>query len=272
MEKKLIAYTDGSYNSTTGYYGCGAVLIDENEQEIARMHKTGKPDAGANGWNINGEIEAAVMAIRTAMDLGCDDLTIYHDYEGVGKWPDGVWKAKKSYTKAYAAQIHAFRKEIQITFIHVKGHHGNKWNEIADQEAGIGANGGKPDAPGCQDADTAADTSSHSWRSRYAENALGGIEGLNPSCRRCLEAFILNRTPAFKDFAALRTGGLDQYSRMLISDIELKIGQKEADLIRHMVNEEQDYASALRWRMRGLTAEDAAHKANVDREIKNRNH
>ena len=59
---------------------------------------------------------------------------------------------------------------------------------------------------------------------------------------------------------------------MLISDIELKIGQKEADLIRHMVNEEQDYASALRWRMRGLTAEDAAHKANVDREIKNRNH
>lgn len=52
----------------------------------------------------------------------------------------------------------------------------------------------------------------------------------------------------------------------------MKIGQKEADLIRHMVNEEQDYASALRWRMRGLTAEDAAHKANVDREIKNRNH
>ena len=183
-----------------------------------------------------------------------------------------MWKAKKSYTKTYAEQIHEFRKEIQITFIHVKGHNGNTWNEIADQEAGIGANGGKPDAPGCQDADTAADTSFHSWRSRYAENALDGIEGLNPSCHRCLEAFILNRTPAFKDFAALRTGGLDQYSRMLISDIELKIGQKEADLIRHMVNEEQDYASALRWRMRGLTAEDAAHKANVDREIKNRNH
>ena len=85
MEKKLIAYTDGSYNSTTGYYGCGAVLIDENEQEIARMHKTGKPDAGANGWNINGEIEAAVMAIHTAIGLGCKELTIYHDYEGVGK-------------------------------------------------------------------------------------------------------------------------------------------------------------------------------------------
>lgn len=176
MEKKLIAYTDGSYNSTTGYYGCGAVLIDENEQEIARMHKTGKPDAGANGWNINGEIEAAVMAIHTAIGLGCKELTIYHDYEGVGKWPDGVWKAKKSYTKAYAEQIHEFRKEIQITFIHVKGHNGNKWNEIADQEAGIGANGGKPDAPGCQDADTAADASFHSWRSRYAENAWTALK------------------------------------------------------------------------------------------------
>ena len=63
--------------------------------------------------------------------------------------------------------------------------------------------------------------------------------------------------------------------RKLVTSVmrdDFTIGQKEADLIRHMVNEEQDYASALRWRMRGLTAEDAAHKANVDREIKNRNH
>ena len=30
MGKKLIAYTDGSYNSTTGYYGCGTVLIAED--------------------------------------------------------------------------------------------------------------------------------------------------------------------------------------------------------------------------------------------------
>lgn len=114
---------------------------------------------------------------------------------------------------------------------------------------------------------TAADTSFHPWRSRYTENVLEGIEGLNLSCRRCLEKFMLNHTPAFRDFAALRTGGLDQYSHMLVSDIELKIGQEESDLIRSMINEEQDYSSALRWRMRGLTAEDAAHKVNVDREI-----
>ena len=267
MGKKLSAYTDGSYNSATGYYGCGAVLIDEEGKEIKRMHKTGKPDPGANGWNVNGEIEAAVMAIHTAIGLGCNELTIYHDYEGVGKWPDNVWQAKKSYTKAYADQIYEFRKEIQITFIHVKGHHGNKWNEIADQEAGIGANGGKPDVPECQNVNTATDASFHSWRNRYAENALDGIEGLNPSCRRCLETFMLKRTPVFRDFAALRTGGLDKFSRMSASDIEPKIGKEESNLIRNKVHEEQDYASALRWRMRGLTAEDAAHKVNVDREI-----
>lgn len=140
MGKKLIAYTDGSYNSTTGRYGCGAVLIDDKEQEITRMHKTGKPDSGANGWNINGEIEAAIMAMHTAIELGCDELVIYHDYEGVGKWPDGIWKAKKSYTQAYATEVRKMREQIDITFIHVKGHHGNRWNEIADQEAGIGAN------------------------------------------------------------------------------------------------------------------------------------
>lgn len=134
MSKKINIYTDGSYNADRQIYGCGAVLIDGNEK-ILRMHKTGHPDEGANGWNINGEIDAAVMAIEKAIELGYDNITIHHDYEGVGKWADKMWKAKKSFTKAYAKKIDELRTQVMIRFVRVPGHSGSKWNDIADEEA-----------------------------------------------------------------------------------------------------------------------------------------
>lgn len=253
MSKELIAYTDGSYNSKTGCYGCGAVLLDENEQEIKRFHKTGRPAKHENGWNVNGEIEAALMAVHAALELGCANLTICHDYEGVGNWPDGIWDATKSYTIEYAEKIKEFREKLDISFIHVKGHNGNHWNEIADEEAAIGANGGKPE--------TAVP------RAMYKNINPDQIEGMTDTCRKCLKTFFRTKKPSFKDFAKLRTGGIDKFSRMPVSVIEAEIGEEESAFIRERVHREQDYASAMRWRMRGLSSDDAAHKANVDGEI-----
>lgn len=134
-----LLYTDGSYNKDFCIYGCGLVLLDETGKEISRQHKTGIPQPGQNGWNINGEIEAALMGIQFAINLGYKKVKVYHDYEGVGKWPDKLWKATKPYTKDYADKVTKWRESVSIEFIHVKGHSGNNWNEIADQEARIGA-------------------------------------------------------------------------------------------------------------------------------------
>lgn len=73
--------------------------------------------------------------------------------------------------------------------------------------------------------------------------------------------------PDFRDYAKLRTGGRDRFSSMPADIIEESIGSAEAQLIRGAVHQEDDYKAALRWRMRGLTAEEAAHKVNVDREV-----
>ncbi|MCD8084092.1 MAG: reverse transcriptase-like protein [Clostridiales bacterium] len=132
------AYTDGSYNKDTRNYGCGVVLLIDGQQPIL-MHATGKAKPGENGWQVNGEIEAALIAIRNAEALGCGSIQIFHDYEGVGKWPDGLWKTNKTYTRRYADEVRELRKRIKVTFTWGEGHAGNQYNEMADREAKIGA-------------------------------------------------------------------------------------------------------------------------------------
>lgn len=136
---KAKLYTDGSYNKDLGIYGSGYVLLDENEKVISRGHKTGYPDPKENGWNINGEVAAAELGIERALELGFSQIEVYHDYEGIGKWADGIWGAYKTYTIQYAKNVEKYRRQANIRFIHVKGHSGNKWNDVADAEAKLGA-------------------------------------------------------------------------------------------------------------------------------------
>ena len=79
------------------------------------------------------------MGAKTAIDYclenGIDDIEIYHDYEGVGKWADGLWKANNPLTQGYKQFIADARRIMSIRFIKVKAHAGNKYNEMADKLA-----------------------------------------------------------------------------------------------------------------------------------------
>ena len=134
--RKATAYTDGSYNADTGEYGAGVVLFTDRSEKPVTEAFSGRADDGENGWQVNGEIAAAKRAIELAMQSGYSSLEIHHDYEGVGAWPDRKWKAKKNYTRRYADFVNAARKRIDISFVHVKGHSGDEWNEMADKLAG----------------------------------------------------------------------------------------------------------------------------------------
>lgn len=105
MDEKTMLYTDGSYNKDLGIYGSGFVLLDAAENEVTRGHHFGVPEPGNNGWNVNGEVAAAEMGIQKAIELGYTDITVYHDYEGIGKWADGLWRANKLYTRKYVENI-----------------------------------------------------------------------------------------------------------------------------------------------------------------------
>ena len=57
-------------------------------------------------------------------------MVIYYDYEGIAKWCTGEWKTNKEGTKAYAAFYNSIKDRLNVEFRHVKGHSGDKYNDL----------------------------------------------------------------------------------------------------------------------------------------------
>lgn len=127
------AYVDGSYDVATGRYSGGAVIVEEGGiTELGQAYNDGDQ---SQLRNVAGEIMGAKLAIDYCISKGYNKVTIYHDYEGVGKWGDNKWKANLPMTQAYKAYVADARKKIEIVFVKVKAHSGNKYNELADKLA-----------------------------------------------------------------------------------------------------------------------------------------
>lgn len=125
------AYVDGSFYG--GRYAYGVVVLrdgreicfsgEDNDKELAGMH------------NVAGEIEGAKAAMQYAVKEGLEEIIIYHDYEGIAKWCLSEWKTNKEGTKAYKAYYDSIKSQINIKFVKVKGHSGDKYNDMADRLA-----------------------------------------------------------------------------------------------------------------------------------------
>lgn len=129
----LTAYVDGSYHSGTGEFSYGVVILQDGE-EICFQEKLSDPDLAVM-HNVAGEIKGAEAAMRYALEHGYHEISIYHDYEGIAKWCTGEWKANKSGTQAYKAYYDSICGQLQVHFQKVKGHSGDKYNDMADRLA-----------------------------------------------------------------------------------------------------------------------------------------
>lgn len=130
---QAVAYVDGSYDPTTYAFSYGVVLF-YNGQE---MHFSKKiiDNSLAKMNNVAGEIKGAEAAMQYCLDNNISSVTIYHDYEGIAKWCNGDWKAKKTGTIAYANFYKKVCTKVYVQFVKVKGHSGNYYNELADKLA-----------------------------------------------------------------------------------------------------------------------------------------
>lgn len=125
-----VAYVDGSFDKVSGDFSCGAVLFWNGEKiefsqrftdrELAEMH------------NVAGEIMGALTVIRYCKEKGIPGVEIHHDYEGVGRWADGGWRANKPGTQRYAAECRDAAKTVKLRFVKVQGHSGDENNDRAD--------------------------------------------------------------------------------------------------------------------------------------------
>ena len=126
------AYVDGSYDKTTHRYAAGGVILYKGEE-----HEFAKAFEGecADLRNVAGEIMGSRMAIEYCLENGIDELIIYHDYAGIGMWGDDQWKANLDMTREYKAFVREAREKMKISFVKVKAHTGDKYNEAADRLA-----------------------------------------------------------------------------------------------------------------------------------------
>ena len=128
------AYVDGSYDVATGKFSCGVVMLVPGSEPIELGQAYEDADA-ATHRNVAGEVMGSTMAINYCLEHGIDEVTIYHDYEGISKWANNEWKANHRLTQDYKSFVAEARKKMAIDFVKVKAHTGNKYNEIADKLA-----------------------------------------------------------------------------------------------------------------------------------------
>ena len=132
------AYVDGSFDAANGRYSCGVVIVEtdaEGKSETTELNAAFDDAEAAQQRNIAGEIMGSKLAIDHCMANGLKSVEIYHDYEGIGAWADGRWKANNPLTKGYRDYVADARKSMDIRFVKVKAHAGNKYNELADRLA-----------------------------------------------------------------------------------------------------------------------------------------
>ena len=132
-EDTAAAYVDGSYNVTTGEYSCGVVFLYEGKEET--IAQKGEDEELAQMRNVAGEILGSQLAMELAVKRGIRKIKIYHDYQGIASWCLGEWKTNKEGTKAYKKYYDSVQDKLQVTFVKVKGHSGDHYNDMADELA-----------------------------------------------------------------------------------------------------------------------------------------
>jgi len=96
----------------------------ERELQEEFDHLSAKSDRSRN--------ELMCRALRYALEHCFKRLIIYHDYEGIAKWCQGDWKTNRDGTKAYREYYDSIRGRVDISFVKVAGHSGDKYNDMAD--------------------------------------------------------------------------------------------------------------------------------------------
>lgn len=130
---KAVAYVDGSFDGKSGTFSYGMVIFHDGE-ELHFSEKIEDP-ALAEMHNVAGEIKGAEAAMQFCVDRKIPSLDLYHDYEGIAKWCEGAWQAKKEGTAAYVRFYRSVKDRLRVRFIKVKGHSGDRYNDLADRLA-----------------------------------------------------------------------------------------------------------------------------------------
>lgn len=130
---EIIIYVDGSYELSSERYAYGLVAVADGE-EIYSDKKAFKSEFSTMR-NVAGEVLGAVTAMKYAKEAGYKKLKLYFDYQGIESWALGTWKRNNKLTQGYHEFYKDIKNDLQVKFIKVKGHSGDRFNDRADELA-----------------------------------------------------------------------------------------------------------------------------------------
>ncbi len=129
-KSEFYAYVDGSFSKDKLEFSYGAVIFKDGEV-LEFSEKFSDPEL-ISMRNVAGEIKGAEFVMRYCIENGISEIDIYYDYMGIEKWCTGEWQANKPGTISYRDYYNSIKNKLAVNFIKVKGHSGDKYNDLAD--------------------------------------------------------------------------------------------------------------------------------------------
>lgn len=127
---ELSAYIDGSYDNNLKKYSYAVIMFhngkrmeysrSESEEELVKLR------------NVAGELKAAMYVMEYALNNSIKSVDLFYDYIGIEMWATAKWKANHPFTIQYSSFSKKILDTVDIKFIKIKSHSGNKYNEEVD--------------------------------------------------------------------------------------------------------------------------------------------
>lgn len=260
-------YTDGGCDVNPGGRGGYGIVI---------LHGDDHPVKAKGGFrcttNNRMELMAAIKGLQMIPDGS--SVKVISDSQYLVKTMNGVWKEGKNFD-LWNELRKCIRNKEKVQFQWVRGHNGNKYNEICDSLATEGMQTATEPDTGYLDG-----SSAKSWKGNGIPKEMPVPEEiaalsntnippayLNAQGIASIETFHKEPKHSFQSYLALKTGGQDGFSA-LKGDVLVDVVRD--DRITSFFSEilpPKQAESASRWYLRGLSVEEAYQKVLVDMEV-----
>lgn len=263
-------YTDGGCAvNPGGPGGIGVVIINKDTEAEKRI------SAGfCSTTNNRMEMMAALYGLRE-IPAG-SQITLISDSQYLIKTMTYQWGRNRNHD--LWEKLDAACEGKKITWKWVRGHNGDKYNEICDSLATDGIN--SPDKK--SDSGYREVPTSPQPKPQKPLIGAGGAMAVrihvpdrkeapqevkvNPSCISAMRRFEKSRK-VFKDYMALKTFGLDGWSRKSLRELIEITGEDIYNAVKDYLPDDKLAASCLKWYGRGLSLSDSIRKILVDAEV-----
>ena len=253
-----IAYTDGGCRN--GYGGIGCQLIDTTTGEVKEI---------SQGFRCTTNNRMELMAIISVLQQipAGSEILIYTDSQYAIGFLDGTYRRNTNFDLGDIGD--PLMRSRKVTFQHVRGHSGINGNERCDELATAAIRSISDEEPQ-RKSEATPDTMDVNGEGISTEINFykGEKKPIKEACDYLIKSLNENNHPNFRAFKDLKTGGLDDWSSVKLSELRRLVPDDVFQYLADELEDEKDIAVALRWYCRGLRLDHAVRKVRVDQEIR----